>query len=359
MRLENLVYYRSSGAFSEAATHYFIMTTDVASLHAFGVLREATLEDVRAASGLPADDGTAQLCQPSNVDSERLELYARAAVALFVPPLATQAMIDGQLSLFDFSERKQSNRAAMLVERAALAHGGCAPKGVGGGGGGCGGGGGGGGGDGGGPASRVLVTRVGDALQEPFWPEGLGINRGFLGALDCAHLVQHYAALRRERPEDVEECVARRDELFGLTKVSVAIRGCLMVATATPRFASLIASLAWPTRGRASPAFRPPRAAGSDWRSVHPSAHLGPPSQVVSGHNRKAELRDHLEATAAWRSDAEKAYSYTIQPHTRYLKWGSKEPAPPSKGASAADEEEPVEPRGASLPVEFIASLFG
>ena len=24
----------------------------------------------------------------------------------------------------------------------------------------------------------ALVTRVGDALQEPFWPEGLGINRG-------------------------------------------------------------------------------------------------------------------------------------------------------------------------------------
>ena len=23
---------------------------------------------------------------------------------------------------------------------------------------------------------EVMVTRVGDALQEPFWPEGLGIN---------------------------------------------------------------------------------------------------------------------------------------------------------------------------------------
>ncbi|CAD7948899.1 unnamed protein product [Amoebophrya sp. A25] len=29
------------------------------------------------------------------------------------------------------------------------------------------------------------VALVGDALLEPFWPEGLGIIRGFLGALDC------------------------------------------------------------------------------------------------------------------------------------------------------------------------------
>ena len=36
----------------------------------------------------------------------------------------------------------------------------------------------------------MLVTRVGDALQEPFWPEGLGINRGFLHAFDCADLAQ-------------------------------------------------------------------------------------------------------------------------------------------------------------------------
>lgn len=29
----------------------------------------------------------------------------------------------------------------------------------------------------------ALVTRVGDALQEPFWPEGLGINRGLSALL--------------------------------------------------------------------------------------------------------------------------------------------------------------------------------
>jgi hypothetical protein len=199
----------------------------IESLQAFGVLHQASLEELRASS----HDPHATLCQPSNVSVERLELYARAAIALFVPSLATHPMVPGQLSLFDFSERWQSNRAAMLVPGAAL-----------------------------GQQHEVLVTRVGDALQEPFWPEGLGINRGFLGALDCAHMVQHYAAVRRERPGDVEECLARREELFGLTK-------------------------------------------------------------LLSGHNRKAELRDHLEGAG---SDAEKGYGYTIQPHTRYLRWSSK-----------------------------------
>ena len=35
--LENLVYYRSSGAFATSATHYFVMTTSADALHSFGV----------------------------------------------------------------------------------------------------------------------------------------------------------------------------------------------------------------------------------------------------------------------------------------------------------------------------------
>ena len=31
----------------------------------------------------------------------------------------------------------------------------------------------------------LLVLPVGDALQEPFWPQGLGINRGILNAQDA------------------------------------------------------------------------------------------------------------------------------------------------------------------------------
>ena len=32
---------------------------------------------------------------------------------------------------------------------------------------------------------RLLVLPVGDALQEPFWPEGLGVNRGMHNGLDA------------------------------------------------------------------------------------------------------------------------------------------------------------------------------
>ena len=149
--LENFVYYRSTGAFSDAATHYFVMTTTSDALAAWGALRDPRLRE-------------GELCGAANQDAERLESYARQAVRCFVPELASREIVPGQLSLFDFSERKQSNVAAAVVPGASFGSGQS--------------------------RSMCLVTRVGDALQEPFWPEGLGINRGFMGALDCADLVQ-------------------------------------------------------------------------------------------------------------------------------------------------------------------------
>jgi hypothetical protein len=146
---------------------------------------------------------------------------------------------------------KVSNRAAVLVEADEL---------------------------GGAPGKQVLVTRVGDALQEPFWPEGLGINRGFLYAatitptiitptirpsrshtsshaqasrpptpsrshvLDCADLVLGYASLlgthgRTVAPDsvaadaraaDAAALLQRREDLFGMVKYATDIRieGC-------------------------------------------------------------------------------------------------------------------------------------
>lgn len=59
--------------------------------------------------------------------------------------------------------------------------------------------------------SKLLVAAVGDALLEPFWPEGLGIVRGFFSALDagsaislwasgatCEATMQHFAAAYTE-----------------------------------------------------------------------------------------------------------------------------------------------------------------
>ena len=63
------------------------------------------------------------------------------------------------VDVFDFSERKCMKCAAEVVTRVR-----------------------------GQPRTRgaLLVLPVGDALQEPFWPEGLGVNRGCHNALDAA-----------------------------------------------------------------------------------------------------------------------------------------------------------------------------
>ena len=143
--------------------------------------------------------------------------FCSTKVLLYPPgPCSFRSLVDDRkqaIQLFDFSERKQSNAAAVFVDGGQL---------------------------GGASDERLLVTRVGDALQEPFWPEGLGVpthechmnarahmhararashththtcththahthmrtartdptagvNRGFYHVLDCAELVRTYA----------------------------------------------------------------------------------------------------------------------------------------------------------------------
>ena len=44
----------------------------------------------------------------------------------------------------------------------------------------------------------LLVLPVGDALQEPFWPEGLGVNRGMHNALDAVWVGSQWGRARRD-----------------------------------------------------------------------------------------------------------------------------------------------------------------
>ena len=53
---------------------------------------------------------------------------------------------------------------------------------------------------------------VGDALMEPFWPEGLGVNRGFLSALDAAWVLTHFH--RTGRTADTQLALSKRAELL-------------------------------------------------------------------------------------------------------------------------------------------------
>ena len=142
--------------------------------------------------GESGDGGGGSLVSPKNVSLAALEAYARKAIGEFAPQLKQQPLLPKQLQIFDF-ERRQSNVASLVLP--AERFGGSARK-------------------------RLVVTRVGDALQEPFWPEGLGINRGFLHCLDCADLARGQAALERRRraqqqqqdDEEEEEKRAAKEE---------------------------------------------------------------------------------------------------------------------------------------------------
>ena len=103
--LENLVYYRSTGAFADAATHYFVMTTTSDALHAYGALRGRS----GRASSAQRRMWTTTCWKVRTPGDQRL----RAG-------LSRQEIVPNNLTIFDFSERKQSNRAATIVSGAAL-----------------------------------------------------------------------------------------------------------------------------------------------------------------------------------------------------------------------------------------------
>ena len=60
--------------------------------------------------------------------------------------------------------------------------------------------------------TQLAVLVVGDALLEPFWPEGLGINRGFLSALDAVWLLTHFHS--DGHTHDVRLALSKRAELL-------------------------------------------------------------------------------------------------------------------------------------------------
>jgi len=127
--LENIVYYKCW------SHHYMVMTPTKRSLLQKGVLRD----------GRP--DG---LLRGSNVDIQQLSCMVRSIASFFGLPTL---LCDSQgVMIFDFSGVKRLENAATTVD-------------------------------------GVFVCAVGDALLEPFWPEGLGIVRGFHSALDAVAAV--------------------------------------------------------------------------------------------------------------------------------------------------------------------------
>eukprot|EP00441_Pelagodinium_beii_P043707 CAMPEP_0197636834 /NCGR_PEP_ID=MMETSP1338-20131121/12229_1 /TAXON_ID=43686 ORGANISM="Pelagodinium beii, Strain RCC1491" /NCGR_SAMPLE_ID=MMETSP1338 /ASSEMBLY_ACC=CAM_ASM_000754 /LENGTH=758 /DNA_ID=CAMNT_0043209147 /DNA_START=22 /DNA_END=2298 /DNA_ORIENTATION=- len=131
INLENVVYYKGQ------AQHYMVMTPVKRSLLEAGVLK----------NGQTAAD---RLLQKSNVDMERLSDMVRKVASFFGLPIEMCA--DQGAMIFDFSGVQRLECPAAI-------------------------------------AGGIYICAVGDALLEPFWPEGLGIVRGFMSALDAASAV--------------------------------------------------------------------------------------------------------------------------------------------------------------------------
>merc|ERR1719199_1156760 len=149
--LENIVYYKAQ------AHHYMVMTPTKRSLLEVGVLRNGQ---------------DRHLLHGSNVDIQRLSVMVQDIASFFGLP--TELCESQGAMIFDFSGIKRLENAATTV-------------------------------------GGVFVCAVGDALLEPFWPEGLGIMRGFMSAFDAAQAAVTATA-------DMETAAAQTSATYNILK---------------------------------------------------------------------------------------------------------------------------------------------
>lgn len=130
INLENCVYYKGS------SRHYMVMTPTKQSLLEAQILNE--------------NHASSRLLHRDNVDLAKLTSMLERVAGFFGLP--TELCESQGAMIFDFSGVRRLESAAAQ-------------------------------------AGGVFCVAVGDALLEPFWPEGLGIMRGFMSALDAASAV--------------------------------------------------------------------------------------------------------------------------------------------------------------------------
>uniref|UniRef100_A0A0N5CAT2 FAD_binding_3 domain-containing protein n=1 Tax=Strongyloides papillosus TaxID=174720 RepID=A0A0N5CAT2_STREA len=141
--LENCIYYKDD-------THYFIMTATKKSLLKKGVL----LQDCEDRNLLLKSD---------NIDRDKLESFvitvANYITMRGIPILQLVELSNGKkdCAIFDFSTHTSAVSSTLLYERDNFTM-----------------------------ASAV----IGDCLNEPFWPTGSGIGRGFMSCLDTAYFMR-------------------------------------------------------------------------------------------------------------------------------------------------------------------------
>ena len=117
----------------------------------------------------------AQLLQPDNVNADALKRMARLIATECGLPESTAFCDVNPVQLFDFSSLARCEKPLKLLTSDgtvvdATAENAKSAGSV--------------GGSGGGAA---LVCPIGDALQEPVWTSGLGVNRGFHGGINAVY----------------------------------------------------------------------------------------------------------------------------------------------------------------------------
>eukprot|EP01121_Diplochlamys_sp_Union-15-3_P020889 TRINITY_DN829_c0_g1_i1.p1 TRINITY_DN829_c0_g1~~TRINITY_DN829_c0_g1_i1.p1 ORF type:complete len:170 (-),score=27.67 TRINITY_DN829_c0_g1_i1:96-605(-) len=117
-------------------------------------------------------DNISTLLSRDNVDKAKLESLVKD-VAKYVElpdvPFSKNSRGDNDVAIFDFSQKKQAEEMYKT------------------------------------PDPNTIVTLVGDALKEPFWPLGTGANRALLSAMDTAWLVKKFFSEPNTPPEKLRE----------------------------------------------------------------------------------------------------------------------------------------------------------
>ena len=214
--LENMICYANKGAGGDVPPSFYFIFTLKAEMITSCASDDAPWKLIKMSEDAPIDGGSRQLLdwakssaaldQGLGLDQKELERFAKRVVTMFTEEYAHKTIknhkvLEGgtvpaalpaccellrdvhegfhrSLDIFDFSERKMMRRSVEVVKRV------------------------------GGKELPVHfpVLPVGDALQEPFWPEGLGVNRGMHNSLDAVWVGSHWAGAQYS-PEREEELV--------------------------------------------------------------------------------------------------------------------------------------------------------
>lgn len=141
--LENIVYYRGE-------MHYIVMTPKRQNLLEQGVCKV----NYPQVTDLVGDE---------NMDKEVLHEYVKRVVNFLQIPKKAEFT---RVKTFDFSTRTRADKAASILSS---------------------------------KGKKLYVGMIGDSLLEPFWPEGVGTCRGFLGALDGVWMIAQIGRISDEQ----------------------------------------------------------------------------------------------------------------------------------------------------------------